>query len=520
MSPQESNALGPSGDGWLLTGCTGLVGRFVLRDLLVAGNEVCVLVRGKRGLSALERVESIIQHFENELQQHLIRPKVIDVDLTRKNFVVDENSVSSMRHRFANVLHCAASVRFDFDMRRVEPVATNIDGTRNIIRFAETLGVENFHHVSTAFVCGNVQDKAYEKPIPASRSFRNPYEYSKAVAERLVLQSSFKTKTVYRPSIVVGRLHDGWANSFHTLYALLRFARDVGTERLEHMMDAVGLSQTHLNNVVPVDWVVDCIKCITGQPQTWGKIYNLTSNFAVKSADIMSAIRIAAAKDPDAWKSLPTTFGKALNNVEQDAFELHAKVFMRYFHSDLDFVNESTCSVPGIATSPRITVDDLTKAFLFAIRAKFNDPTLPATRSANQQLEALHSYLAVCEDSNKNKELHPSDERVKSLKQTKYVHLCLAGQGGGCWWLPTLRFENSGEIHLPVWLMIRLIKSDLCLDQALSNGLIQSNLDASSDLKSYLLEFLEGYRQFSMKAQENATLADASRPEKELACDD
>ena len=46
---------------WLLTGVTGLVGQYLLKDLLIAGFPVAVLVRPNKKESATQRMDSIMQ---------------------------------------------------------------------------------------------------------------------------------------------------------------------------------------------------------------------------------------------------------------------------------------------------------------------------------------------------------------------------------------------------------------------------------------------------------------------------
>ena len=51
----------------LLTGATGLVGRYLVRDLLLNGHDLAVVVRPSRRQTPRERMEEILQHWEREL---------------------------------------------------------------------------------------------------------------------------------------------------------------------------------------------------------------------------------------------------------------------------------------------------------------------------------------------------------------------------------------------------------------------------------------------------------------------
>ena len=58
----------------LLTGSTGLLGRYLLRDMLLEGRQVCVAVRAANDREATTRVDSIIKEWESELNCILPRP--------------------------------------------------------------------------------------------------------------------------------------------------------------------------------------------------------------------------------------------------------------------------------------------------------------------------------------------------------------------------------------------------------------------------------------------------------------
>ena len=61
----KNNPISISGRGYtLLTGATGLVGRYLLRDLLMRGQRVAVLVRPSKRQTAQQRVAGICQRWE------------------------------------------------------------------------------------------------------------------------------------------------------------------------------------------------------------------------------------------------------------------------------------------------------------------------------------------------------------------------------------------------------------------------------------------------------------------------
>jgi len=71
--------------GIFLTGSTGLLGQYLLQDLLLALREVTVLVRDAGNLNAKERVAQLIAHCSERIGHKLPNPTVVVGDLNQKN---------------------------------------------------------------------------------------------------------------------------------------------------------------------------------------------------------------------------------------------------------------------------------------------------------------------------------------------------------------------------------------------------------------------------------------------------
>ena len=61
----------------LLTGGTGLVGQYLLKDFLASNTLLAVLVRPGKKLDARERIEAAMQRWEKKLDRHLPRPVIL-----------------------------------------------------------------------------------------------------------------------------------------------------------------------------------------------------------------------------------------------------------------------------------------------------------------------------------------------------------------------------------------------------------------------------------------------------------
>src|SRR5260221_10298603 len=70
----------------VLTGATGLLGRYLLRDLLLAGHRVTTLVRDTRSESAAQRIAAVVAFWEGSLGRKLPPVTVAAGDLTLPPF--------------------------------------------------------------------------------------------------------------------------------------------------------------------------------------------------------------------------------------------------------------------------------------------------------------------------------------------------------------------------------------------------------------------------------------------------
>ena len=65
-----------------LTGATGLLGRYLIKDLSLAGVPMVVLVRPSRRATAQHRVENVMCYWDKILGRSLPRPVVLEGDIT------------------------------------------------------------------------------------------------------------------------------------------------------------------------------------------------------------------------------------------------------------------------------------------------------------------------------------------------------------------------------------------------------------------------------------------------------
>ena len=280
-----------------LTGATGLVGRYLVRDLLLKGVRLAVLVRPTKKLTAHERMESVLQYWERKLNRSLPRPIVLTGDVNQSQLGLGEFDLKWLKENCEYVIHNAAVLSFYGSDSTQEPWRTNVGGTQNVIEVAKQIEATNWHYVSTGYVCGCRKGVIYEGELDGSAGFRNDYEESKFQAEKMIRAEAdgVAELTVYRPAVIVGDSTTGYTSSYHGLFLYLRL---MATLVPEQPRDENGVIQTPIRlqisgdeprNLVPVDWVSSSIARLFGCPEAHGKTFHLAPKKRVTSREIIDS---------------------------------------------------------------------------------------------------------------------------------------------------------------------------------------------------------------------------------------
>jgi nucleoside-diphosphate-sugar epimerase len=265
-----------------VTGVSGLLGGQLMARLLEKGRQLAVLVRPSPRATGRERIEAILSREEEAAGRRLPRPVVFEGELTRPSCGLADADIAWVRTACDAILHNAASLEFIGKDRNEEPWRTNVSGTRNLLGLAERAGIRDFHHVSTAYVCGFAPGPVPEGPATGSHGFRNDYEASKFEAEQLVRSAAFLDRpTFFRPAVIVGDSRTGATSTYHGMMAMLQLmtvivrslpADETGFRKVDLRLSMTGEEQ---RNFIPVDWVAEAMVRLLEMPKTRGRTIHL-----------------------------------------------------------------------------------------------------------------------------------------------------------------------------------------------------------------------------------------------------
>ncbi len=360
----------------LLTGATGLLGRYLLRDLLSADVSVAALVRSTRKQSAAERVELLMRSWEDMLGRDLPRPVVLEGDISQSNLGLGDASVEWVAENCDAILHNAASLIFQSTDSESEPWRSNVAGMQNVLDLCQKTGIRDFHDVSTAYVCGLRNGTVLESELDVGQELGNDYERSKVQAEKLVRSAEFLAPpTIYRPSIIVGDSSTGFTTTFHGFYAALQLAKTlVEAQRAKgaHVVNAdtirLTLDGNESKNFVPVDWVSAVMIHIVTSPEHHGKTYHLTPSQPVTSRTVHDVLQESldfgtASFDGPGKLEDPT-------EVERLFYE-HIRVYDSYWRDDPIFDRTNTLRAAPHLPCPAVNKEMLLRLALAAVDMNF-----------------------------------------------------------------------------------------------------------------------------------------------------
>ncbi len=384
-----------------LTGGTGLLGAYLIRDILKAGGNLALLVRSTRKQPAQARVESLMARWEAEDGCEYPRPVVLPGDLTAENLGLDASARRWVARNCDAVMHNAASLTFHALGPNDEPWKSNLHGTRRVLDLCRETGIRNFHHVSTAYVCGQRMGRILESELDVGQSHGNDYEVSKFRAELMVRDSDFlDNPTFHRPGIILGDSKTGYTSTFYGFYvplkllsSLLTKAAGVASNREElvatvrytgkRLTEILNLSDQAGKNYVPVDWVSEVMAQIALTPELHGKTYHLTPDEPVNLKLTREATEATFEKYTELAERKTYHAAEALD-FEQFFIE-GMKVYAAYWRDDPTFDTTNTRAAAPHLPCPVMDTAFFKRICQFAIETNFGRRPVRVPDSARQQ---------------------------------------------------------------------------------------------------------------------------------------
>jgi thioester reductase-like protein len=378
----------------LLTGATGLLGRYLVRDLGMEGVPLAVLVRPSRRNDPHERIEAICQTWESMLGQSIPRPHVLEGDISQPGLGLSDKDLRWAEQNCEALIHNAASLQFIAASPQSEPYRSNVEGARHVIEFAQQVGIEQFHHVSTAYVAGKRHGLVLESELDVGQEWGNDYELSKVEAEKLVREAKFpKPPTIFRPAIIIGDSKTGWSTTFHNFYVIAQIADTIikqhgapdATGLIDVSIISINVDGHERKNLVPVDWVSEVMSHIIRHADLHGETYHLTPRCPVTTRLMRDTIE-------EVFGIYGLGFYGAGEPREdspefEKLFHEHMKVYDSYWRDDPQFDATNTHRAAPHLPCPHVDRDMLARLSRKArqMRFRWNDATAKKRQAKEPQ---------------------------------------------------------------------------------------------------------------------------------------
>ncbi|BAZ43881.1 amino acid adenylation domain protein [Chondrocystis sp. NIES-4102] len=271
----------------LLTGATGFLGSFLLAELLqqTSGDIYC-LVRAKNEELGKEKIKRSLCSYS--LWQDSYSERIIAVvgDLSQPYLGLSGIKYQSLAKSIDLIYHNGAWVHHAMPYSSLK--ATNVLGTKEILRLAVSYRIKPVHFISTISVFSGVNNSHSQIVTETSKidNFTAPaggYVQSKWVADKLVSLASDRgiPVTIYRPGGISGDSQTGVFNPNDFLYRLL-----IGCIELGAIIEG-----DVLDSLIPVDYISRAIVSLSLQPASLGKVFHLVNSQRLDFKILISLIR-------------------------------------------------------------------------------------------------------------------------------------------------------------------------------------------------------------------------------------
>lgn len=275
----------------LLTGATGFVGSFVLRELLDSTDaRIYCLVRASEDTEAAHRVLDSLRGYGLAEGVDAGRITAIAGDLEKPLCGLSEPQFDMLAEQVDLIFHNGARVNLVDAYSRLR--AANVGGTREVLRLAASKRVKPMHYVSaTSALIGtanNPEPLVEDRRVDPDLMPAEGYARTKWVAEEMLRIARVRgvPSAVYRPAQIGGHTATGAVGGNDGLWHYIRACVEVGA------VPHAGAGWTEVN-VVPVDYVAKAYVRLALRPESIGGEFNLTNPATVRIHTIIDRIRAA-----------------------------------------------------------------------------------------------------------------------------------------------------------------------------------------------------------------------------------
>jgi malonyl CoA-acyl carrier protein transacylase len=256
----------------LLTGATGFLGAFLLKELLeqTHADIYCLVRAGDRHL-ALKKIQNNLESYQLWNSQYTARIIPIIGDLSQPQLGLSAEQFDKLAQQIDVIYHNGAVLNFVYPYSALKSV--NVLGTQEILKLACRFKTKPLHYVSTDAVfdsSGYFGTEVTEaEPTVHTEGIDLGYTQTKWVAEKLVTIARDRglPVSIYRPPLIAGDSKTGIWNTEDFTCRFLKGCIQMGS--IPNMNCGITL--------VPVDYVSQAIVYLSQQKNSQGLAFHLNN---------------------------------------------------------------------------------------------------------------------------------------------------------------------------------------------------------------------------------------------------
>ena len=271
-----------AGEIFFVTGFPGFIASRLVRQLARDGGKFLLLVQPALATQA----RSTLQEIARQTQKPLEDFRLLEGDISQRDLGLASTDLEIARSESTVIFHLAAL--YDLAVARGPAELVNVTGTRNVNAFAQSAPkLRHYHYVSTCYVAGKRRGRIRETELMHDAGFRNYYEETKYLAERVVATLiSDLPITIHRPSVVCGDSVSGETAKFDGVYYLIKYL--LKSPGLFSILN-IGNREVKLN-LVPVDFVVESLAALALDERALGKTLQLADPNPLSTRELFDVL--------------------------------------------------------------------------------------------------------------------------------------------------------------------------------------------------------------------------------------
>jgi len=268
---------------YAVTGASGFIGKRLVRTLLSRPQAVVYFLMRD---PSPERVAKLHEYWRADASRAI----PVRGDLTKPGLDIAQDDLRALEDRVDHFFHLAAV--YDLDADPEIEMTTNVAGTRETVRLAETIGAKRFHHMSSIAAAGLYEGVFREDMFEEAEHLDHPYFASKHAAEKIVRNECRLPWRIYRPGLVVGDSTTGEMDKIDGPYYFFKLIQKM-RRTMPSWVPAIGIEGGRIN-LVPVDFVVAALDHLAHLDGQDGSCFHLTDPNPERVGDVLNIFARAA----------------------------------------------------------------------------------------------------------------------------------------------------------------------------------------------------------------------------------